>query len=153
MDSFCSTITAIIYSLTAQFLLEQVSIMTSLVHYTTGYTFLIMNDNLGTNQNCFDLVHKKYGLLPTEFSVNNPIQNSSFQELFSFMTQKHLLQNIQNNWVTKKNTNSKLSDEESSRDIMANWAYLTNQYKHFCDSATSTTNYQKIYPGRFEKFS
>lgn len=61
-----------------------------------------MNHNLGTNQNFFDLLHRKYGLLPTEFCVNNPIQNSYFQQLFSFMTEKHLRQNIRNNWVTEK---------------------------------------------------
>ena len=76
-----------LYSLKAQFLLELISIIVNLVHCATVHVFLIMNDNLKTNQSFFDLMHQKYGII-TDFFLTTQFKSLILSNFFSFMTQE-----------------------------------------------------------------
>ena len=140
-------------SLTGTFLLEQVSIISKLIHDSSGFVFLVMNNNLRTNQNFFKLMHEKHGTV-TEFSINHPVQNSVFTCLFLLYDPTHLVKNIRNNWTTEKTKSLSFRDPTTQQNIIAKRTDLTQLYKCLSESGRlnmTKLNYQTLYPDSFEK--
>ena len=60
-----------------------------------------MCDNSTYNQSMFIMFHKKYDSASI-YSVQHPIANEEYIELFLLYDLVHLLKNIRNNWCTEQ---------------------------------------------------
>ena len=86
----------LVYSLTAEFLFDQVSKLIEIIHENSGFVYMAMNDNLRANQKMFSIFHKTYKPRSL-FSIAHPIPNDTIDELFLLYDPTHLLKNIRNN--------------------------------------------------------
>ena len=85
------------FSLKADFLFEETKKLVDLAHKHGGYAFLLMSDDLRTNQACF----RKYRELfdsDDDYSCKHPVNNDQLTVLFLSHDPSHLLKNIRNNW-------------------------------------------------------
>ena len=76
-------------SLDAPFLIEQILAVINIVHEASGLVFLVMNDNLRTNQSFFTMMHKKFGS-SSQYSIKHPVINEVFENLFLLYDPTHL---------------------------------------------------------------
>ena len=111
-----------------------------------------MTDNLRANQSLFQKMHDFYGS-KSLWSVNHPISNGEFEELFVLYDPTHLLKNIRNNWVTEKTRTLKFTCPETGRNVVAKWSDLVAIYNEEMSSFIKHTriNYASLYPTNFEK--
>ena len=70
-----------VYSLTAEFLFDQVSKLIEIIHENSGFVYMAMNDNLRADQKMFSIFHKTYNPRSL-FSIARPIPNDTIDELF-----------------------------------------------------------------------
>ena len=141
-----------VYSLKADFLFTQVTTLLDLVHRNSGVVYMVMNDNLKTNQKMFTLFHQNYDCKDI-FAVSHPVQNPSFQELFLLYDTTHLLKNIRNNWCTEKQQRLKFTDPETEEICIASWKDIILLYKNESMNIVKQTelNFSSLYPNNFEK--
>ena len=139
-------------SLDAPFLIEQILAVINIVHEASGLVFLVMNDNLRTNQSFFTMMHKKFGS-SSQYSIKHPVINEVFEILFLLFDPTHLYKNICNNWLSEKTKNLSFRDPVSQKCITAMWADLIDLYKIESESGLSMTKltYQTLYPDNFDK--
>ena len=70
-----------VYSLTAEFLFDQVSKLIEIIHENSGFLYMAMNENLRANQKMFSIFHKTYKPRSL-FSIAYPIPNDTIDEPF-----------------------------------------------------------------------
>ena len=88
-------------NLDADFLSDQLKLLTNIFHDCGGVVFSAMTDNLKVNQKTFRLFHEEFvsnGIT----SIEHHIANSFFEEFFLLYDQVHLMKNVRNNLVTEK---------------------------------------------------
>ena len=117
-----------VYSLTHNFLYEQVLKVIKLLHKNGGFSYLLMCDNLRSNQACFKLYQKTFGSEDI-YSCNHPVSNDDFSILFLLYDPSHLLKNIGNDWQTEKMQKLKFTCPDDGRIVTALWKDLINIYK------------------------
>ena len=142
----------LVYSLTHDFLYEQVLKVIELLHKNGGFSYLLMCDSLRTNQACFKLFQKTFGSEDI-YSCNHPVSNDEFSILFLLYDPSHLLKNIRNNWQTEKMQKLKFTCPDDGRIVTALWKDLINIYKseeHLIIKSTKL-NYATLFPTNFEK--
>ena len=141
-----------IYSLKADLLFEQCKIIIEIIHQNFGFVFLLMSDNLRTNQKCFGQFHKTYGSVNV-FSINHPVKNTHFEQLYIFYDPTHLVKNIRNNWVTEKMQKLRYFDTSCEEAVTAKWSDLISIYNEEKDNDVRITpiNYATLHPSNFEK--
>ena len=66
-----------IYSLSAELIYTQVIALIKIIHESSGYVYLVMNDNLAANIKFFRMLHEKF------VSVNSYSTNIQFLTMFS----------------------------------------------------------------------
>ena len=93
-----------VYSLTHDFVYKQVLKVIKLLHKNGRFSYLLMCDNLRTNQACFKLFQKTFGSEDI-YSCNHSVNNDEFSILFLLYEPSHLLKNVRNNWQTEKMQN------------------------------------------------
>ena len=69
------------YSVKADFIFEETSKVIELVHKHGGYTFLLMTDNLHTNQSCFKKYRETFAS-GNGYSCKHPVNNDQFTLIF-----------------------------------------------------------------------
>ena len=116
-----------VYSLTAEFLFDQVSKLIEIIHENSGFVYMAMNDNLRANQKMFSIFHKTYKPRSL-FSIAHPIPNDTIDELFLLYDPTHLLKNIRNNWCTEKLQKLKYTDHKTKEVSIACWKDLIQLY-------------------------
>ena len=111
-----------------------------------------MADNLSANQECFNLYNETLGSTDN-FSCKHPVENEEFENLYLFYDPIHLFRNIYNNWQTKKNTKTKITDPITNKEVTGNWSGLIAIYKIENGSLCKLTklNHATLYPTNFEK--
>ena len=83
-----------VFSLTADLLYEQINMLIKIIHDANGDVYSVMSDNLRANQSMFTLFHNNYGS-KSIYSVNHPVPNIEFAELFLLYDPVHLLKKYQ----------------------------------------------------------
>ena len=87
-----------IYSVTHDFLYEQIMQMISFIYVCGGCVFMLMSDNLRANQSAFSKFHSNYKS-KSIWSINDPIPNTGYSESFLQNDHVNLIKNIRNNCV------------------------------------------------------
>ena len=123
-----------VFSLKADLLFEETTKVIELIHKQGGYTFLLMCDNLRTNESCFKNYKYTSGS-NDEFSFKHPVSNDQFDVVFLQYDSSHLLKNIRN----------------SAKTVIARWSDLVEIYRSEEHSIVKSTNYATLYPTNFEK--
>ena len=141
-----------VYSLTANFLFEQTLKVIELLHKNSGYAYLLMCDNLRTNQACFKLFQSTFGS-ENIYSRHHPLSNDECSMLFLLHDPSHLLKNIRSNWHTEKMQKLRFTCPEDESTVTALWNDLVQIYKSEEHSITKSTklNYATLFPTNFEK--
>ena len=139
-------------TLEASFLMDQILAVISIVHEASGLVFLVMNDNLRTNQCFFKMMHQRFGS-SSEYCIKHPVENDVFENLFLLYDPTHLYKSIRNNWLSEKTKSLTFRDPVTQRSITGKWADLVDLYKKESESGISMTklNYQTLYPDNFDK--
>ena len=122
------------YSMKADLLVEETSKVIQLVHKHSGYAFLLMTDNLRTNQSCFKKYREMYGS-DNDYSCKHPVSNDQFQILFLLYDPTHLVKNIRNNWHTEKTQKLKFVNPENGKTVVAKWSDKFRKTKGFVGNA------------------
>ena len=104
-----------IYSSTGDLLYEQVLILIKLIHDAGGYVYLDMSDNLSVNQKMFKTFHSDYKTTNI-FSIEHPVENTKFAQLYLFYDPTHLFKNIRNNWVSEKTQTFTFTDPVTKKE-------------------------------------
>ena len=141
-----------IFSLSAELVYEHVNLLLQIIHECNGYVFLIMNDNLKSNQKMFSMFHKNFES-KSIFSIKRPIENDQYCELFLLYDPVHLLKNIRNNWCTEKCKKLKFFDKENNTTCVASWSDLVDVFKKESEGIVTVTtmSYAALYPTNFDK--
>ena len=141
-----------VYSLKADFLYDQIMLLLKIIHDASGYVYMVMSDNLKTNQSMFSKFHEHFES-SSIFSIKHPIKNSEYTELFLLYDPTHLLKNVRNNWYTEKMQQLRYTDPESGTICVAQWADLISIYNKECQSLPThtTLTYSALHPTNFEK--
>ena len=141
-----------VHSLDHNMIFDQIQQLLKIIHDCSGFVYLVMTDNLRANQSLFQKMHDFYGS-KSLWSVNHPINNEEFEELFVLCDPTHLLKNIRNNWVTEKTRTLKFTCPETGRNVVAKWSDLVAIYNEEMSSFIKHTriNYASLYPTNFEK--
>lgn len=141
-----------IYSLKADFLYQQVLILIKIIHSAGGFVYLVMCDNLRTNQSMFSITHKEHGTT-NMYSVKHPVDNLEYLNLYLLYDPVHLLKNIRNNWCTEKSQKLRYFDPETKTVATACWSDVINVYKNesVCIVKKTPLNFSTLYPTNFEK--
>ena len=84
-----------VFSRKASFLFKETMKIIKLIHKHNGYAFLLMTDNLRTNQSCI-MFPESFGS-DDIYSCKHPVENDEFAILFLLYDPTHLLKNIRNN--------------------------------------------------------
>ena len=79
--------------------------------------FLLMTDNLRTNQSCFRMFRESFGS-DDIYSCKHPVENDEFAILFLLYDPTHL-KNIRNNWHTEKMQKLKITSPENAVSVIA----------------------------------
>ena len=117
-----------VFSLKASFLFEETMKIIKLIHKHNGYAFLLMTDNLRTNQPCFMMFRESFGS-DDIYSCKHPVENDEFAILFLLYDPTHLVKNIRNNWHTEKMQKLKFTSPENAVSVIAQWKDLFKIYK------------------------
>ena len=142
-----------VHSLNSELMFDQINQLLKIIHDASGYVYLVMTDNFKANQSLFKKMHDVYGS-KTLWSVNHPVKNEEFEELFMLYDPTHLLKNIRNNWVTEKTRCLKFVCPETGKNVVAKWSDLATIYKEeqsFILKQTHKITYASLYPTNFEK--
>ena len=141
-----------VYSLTAQFLFEQIERLIHIIHAAGGFVFLIMCDDLRANQSTYDMFREKFGAVGI-FAVNHPSPNPEFAMLYILHDPTHLFKNIRNNWVTEKFQTLDFVEPYTKIVHKAKWSHLIAIYDDEMKSPIKRTrlSYAALYPTNFEK--
>ena len=141
-----------VHSLDHNMIFDQIQQLLKIIHDCSGFVYLVMTDNLRANQSLFQKMHDFYGS-KSLWSVNHPINNEEFEELFVLYDPTHLLKNIRNNWVTEKTRTLKFTCPVTGRNVVAKWSDLVAIYNEEMSSFIKHTriNYASLYPTNFEK--
>ena len=105
-------------NLTAEFVVEQLLVIITLIHKCGGYVFCLMSDNLKVSQKVFRLFHETYQSLNI-FSTVHPVHNSKFKMIYLLYDLVHLFRNIRNNWITEKTQIADFRDPDSNELMSA----------------------------------
>ena len=116
------------FSLKAAFLFEETKKVINLIHKHGGYSFLLLSDNLRTNQACFTMYQQTFGSNDV-YSCNHPVSNDQFSVLFLLYGPPNLLKNIRNNWHTEKMQKLVFENPEDGITVTAKWSDLVQIYK------------------------
>ena len=123
-----------------------------IIHDANGVVYSVMRDNLGANQRMFTLFHNNYGS-KSIYSVNHPLLNIEFAELFLLYDPVHLLKNIRRNWYTEKSQRLTYFDAENNCTGIASRRDLISIYQR--ESAgivkETTLSFAALYSTNFEK--
>ena len=139
-----------LFSLNAEFLMEQLVLLIQIVHDAGGYAFLTMTDNLSVNAKMSRLFQQTYHP-HTLASVTHPFANNFFKYLYQFYDPPHMLKNIRNNWTTEKTQTLEFRDPNSGEVVHAKLAHLKQIYNEEVNHPVKRTNldYRSIYPNNF----
>ena len=77
-------------SLKADLLYQQVLILIQIIHAAGGFVYMVMCDNLRTNQSMFSTMHEEHGTTNI-FSVNHPIDNRVYLNLYLLYDPVHFM--------------------------------------------------------------
>lgn len=141
-----------VFSLKAEFLMEQLMLLIQIIHDAGGIVSLVMTDNLSVNQKMFKLLKTEYGQHSLT-AVSHPRTNTLLKCLHLFYDPPHMLKNIRNNWTTEKTQMLEFTDPVSGKIVLAKWNDLKNIYKDEVNNPVKTTklDYQTLFPNNFEK--
>ena len=141
-----------VHSLEAEFLLDQVERVLRIVHDCGGYVFLLMSDNLSVNQKVFKLLHAKYQSTNL-FSINHPVTNSKFSNLYTCFDPIHAFKNLRNNWITEKTQQLSFPNPVDGTRSIAKWSDVVNLYNYDSASILRMTKLtpRALWPGSFDK--
>ena len=141
-----------VHSLKHEMMMEQLLMLIQIIHDCEGFVYLVISDNLRANQALFKKLHKDYGS-KSIFSINHPIPNNEFEELFLFYDPTHLMKNIRNNWVTEKMRTLQFICPGTGKTVTAKWSDIVKIYSDEKESAVKTTklSYASVFPNSFEK--
>ena len=113
---------------------------------------MLMSDNLHTNQAAFSKFHSNYKS-KSSWSINHPIPNTEYSELFLLYDPVHLIKNIRNNWVTEKTQRLRFTNLDTGYSGTARWDDLKKVYEEDQRKFLKLTklDYRTIYPSNFDK--
>ena len=141
-----------VFSLTGDLLYEQINMSIKIIHDANGVVYSVMSDNLRANQSKFTLFCNNYRS-KSIYSVNHPVPNIEFAELFLLYDPVHLLKNIRNNWCTEKSQRFTYFDAENNCTGIASWWDLISIYQRESEGVVKETTLScaALYPTNFEK--
>ena len=74
-----------IYSLSAELIYTQVIGIVKIIQESSGYVYLVMNDNLAAKIKFFRMLHEKF-VSVNNYSIQHPVPNDVFRLLFTLYT-------------------------------------------------------------------
>ena len=140
------------FSLQASLLFGQIRKLIEIIHTAGGFVFLVMCDDLRTNQCTYNMFRHTFGAVDV-FGVNHPVPNPEFPILYLLHDPPHLFKNIRNNWVTEKMQSLDFVEPYTKKVHLAKWKDLITLYNTEIDSLIKRMNlcYAALYPTNFEK--
>ena len=90
-----------IFSICADLIYQQIITLVKIIHDSSGFVFLIMNDNHRANVKFFNMLHTNYGTV-NDYCIKHPIKNDVFPVLYLLFDTIHLFKSLRNKWVTEK---------------------------------------------------
>ena len=90
-----------VLNLKHEYLLNIILDLVKTIHKAGVYIFSVVTDNLSMNQKVFKILWEMYTPL-TICSVEHPIENTNFPDLYTLYDTTHLIKNIRNNWISEK---------------------------------------------------
>ena len=112
-----------VYTLTAEFLCEQIHKVIEIVHSCSGFCFT-MSDNYVANQKCFSIFKHNFGS-SNIYSSKYPVENAEFDLLFLMHDPVYLLKNIRNNLHTEKLQILQFDGPDTGKGIKPKWKDFT----------------------------
>ena len=141
-----------IYSLSAELIYTQVIALIKIIRESSGYVYLVMNDNLAANIKFFRMLHEKF-VSVNNYSIQHPVPNDVFRLLFTLYDTIHLFKNIKNNWTTEKMKKLRLCDPLTHEEMNADFGHVIAIYQREKNSIIKQTKlaFSTVFPTNFDK--
>lgn len=141
-----------VFSLTAEFLQEQVMSVLQLIHDCGGRVLVLVTDSLSTNVKLFKFLLRDWptpSLSP--WKIKNP--NDANHSIFLLFDPTHIFKNIRNNWISEKCKEIDFVMPDSGECVTARFKDVIEVYRNEMDNVVRSTRLTQkaCFPSNIER--